>query len=271
MDAKLEPENSYITACHFQPDLVFCSRTKALTEQVKMIKEKFENVITCMWNVDTRTKIKKWSHLFPLIKQCNYHFVPDTGTIPQWKEINSNTFWLPQGLQDEVYDKPKKITDEDHIKYSCDVSFAGSVSSPHENRNSFLNAIKEMEINYKFWGCYGIRQVYNEEHNKMVACSKINLALSGWPSNGKYTSVRNYKIMGAGGFLLELYREGMDEIFPMDVMDCYYSPEWLITKIKYWLKHEEERKEITENGYKWVHGNATYAHRIKMALDYMEL
>ena len=271
VDAKLRPHDSYKVAYDFKPDLVFCSRTRALIWKISEIKAMFKNVIACVWNVDTRTKIKKWAHLFPLIRNCDYHFIPDTKTISQWKKINSNTFWLPQGLQDEVYGKPKKITDEDKKRYSCDVSFAGSVRGSHKNRGIFLSAIKEIGISHKYWGCYGVPRVYDEEHNKMVSLSKINIAMSGWPGNGKYTSVRNYKIMGAGGFVLELYREGIHEIFPENVTRCYTSPEDLVEKIKYWLDHDHERLAIANAGYEWVQKNATYTHRIRMALDYMEL
>jgi len=271
VDAKLRPDYSYVAANCTKPDLIFCSRTKALTEQVEKIKREL-NPIICMWNVDTRTKIKKWAHLFPLIQHCDYHFVPDTRTIPQWKKINPNTFWLPQGLQDEVYDKPKAITNEDKARYSCDVSFAGSVKGAHKNREVFLSSIREMGISYKFWGCYGAPRVYNEEHNKMVSLSKINIAMSGWPGNGKYTSVRNYKIMGAGGFVMELYRKGIHEMFPPSVMDSYATSQELVEKIQYWLKEENEweRWQIAKRGYKWVHENATYTHRIRMALDYIK-
>jgi len=269
VDAKLQPHDSYKAACEFKPDLVFCSRTQALTWKVGEIKAKFKNAVACMWNVDTRTEIGAWEFLFPLIEHCDYHFVVDTKTVPRWKTINHNTFWLPQGLQDEVYDKPKEITDMDETKYSCDVSFAGSITGVHANRNLFLDAIKEMGVSYKFWGCRGNPQVYDDEHNKMVSLSKINIAMSGWPENEKYTSVRNYKIMGAGGFVLELDREGINEIFPENVMKCYTDPEDLAEKITYWLAHDWERWQVADTAYRWVHGNATYTHRIRDALEIM--
>lgn len=271
VDAKRHPLLSYSIACGYKPDLVFCSRTKELTEQVAQIKRKFPNAVICMWNVDTRETIKEWSHLYSLIKLCDYHFVVDAEFISQWRELNHNTFWLPQGLQNEAYKKPKAIADADRKKYSCDICFAGSYMSYHQVfRPPFVNAVVATGVDFKRWGCDGIPKVYNEEHNKMVSLSKINLAISGWPRNRKYTSVRDYKILGAGGFMLEFYRKGLHEIFPENSFGCYTSPEDLAEKVHYWLDHEKERKEIAERGYRWVHANATYTHRIKMALDYME-
>lgn len=271
VDAKRHPLLSYSIACGYKPDLVFCSRTKELTEQVTQIKRRFPDAVTCMWNVDTRYDITHWANLFPLIKLIDYHFVPDTATIPRWREINPNTFWLPQGLQNEIYNRPEEITDEDIEKYSCDVSFAGSITGPHKNRECFLDAVKKMGINYKFWGCYGVPRVYDKEHNKMAFLSKINIAISGWPENEKYVPCRNYKIMGAGGFVLELYRAGIYEIFPDDIFGCYYNVDDLLRVIKYWLAYDKKRKTEAERAYKWVHSNATYTHRIQQALEIMRL
>ncbi len=114
VDAKLYPGKSYPTALIFKPDLVFCSRTEALTIPIANIKsDSTLNPKIALWNVDTRANISSWQHLFPLIRLCDYHFVVDSKLIPEWKAINPNTFWLPQGLQDELYKKPLSITDED--------------------------------------------------------------------------------------------------------------------------------------------------------------
>lgn len=270
VDAKLQPYTSYKTACDFKPDLVFCSRTQALTWMVYEIKQSFKKAVICMWNTDTRPNIKKYAHLFPFIEHCDYHFVPDTATIPQWRKINRNTFWLPQGLQSEVYDRPKEITEEDKAKYSCDVSFAGSLrGSSHRMRGYFLDAIKQMGVDLKLWGCNGKQGVYNEEHNKMVSLSKINLCCSAYPKNENSTSVRNYKILGAGGFALELHRRGINEVFPENVLKCYTSPEDLAEKVQYWLSHDWERWQVADVAYKWVHESATYMHRIVDALKIM--
>lgn len=270
VDAKNRLNHSYNVSRKFKPDLIFCARINKLTQQVKMIKKRFPEAIACIWNVDTRYDINYWKRLFPLIKMCDYYFVVASKLLPEWRKINVNTYWLPQGVQDEVYNKPKLITVDDKLKYKSDVSWAGKKHTHIQKiRGPFINAVIHSGVNFKQWGYGNKPKIYNEKHNKMVALSKINLAISRWPKNEKYTSVRNYKILGAGGFLLELYRKGIYEIFPENIFDCYKSPNDLIAKIRYWLKNEKERKEYAERGYEWVHENATYTHRIKTALEYM--
>lgn len=266
VDAKLEPGNSHAVSLAFNPDLIFCSRTKMLTNQVLQIKKSLPNAITCLWNVDARANIESWKHLYPLIKLVDYHFVVDTTTIPQWKELNPNTFFLPQGLQNERYKKPDYITRKDIEKYTCDVSFAGR-NRPY--RHPFIHAVNSMDIDFKKWGCLKMPKVYNEEHNKMVSLSKINLGCSANPELDNCISVRDYKILGARGFLLEAYRN-TERLFPHGIMDYYDTAKDMVSKIYYWLNHDEERKAIAEKGYKWVHESATYTHRIQEALDIMK-
>lgn len=272
VDAKLEETKSSPTAFDFKPDLIFCSRTYGLAEHIKWIKLNMDTTV-CMWNVDTRNSIYEWEYLFTLIRLCDYYFVVASNLIPDWQKINPNTFWLPQGLQDEIYHKPDRITKSDILKYECDVSFAGSCTGYHSWRIPYLQAIEKMGVKFKKWGCDGKPQVYNEEHNKMVACSKINLGLSGWPSNGKYVSVRNYKVLGAGGFLLEYMRLPNDlfKVMPEEAIDYYVSPSDLVHAIKHWLEFEEDRKKAAQKGHNWVHSQATYTHRIQKALEIMRM
>lgn len=269
VDAKLRSAYSFEAACNFSPDLVFCSRTPTLTNEVIRIKRKFKDTIACMWNVDSRYTVAEWKHLFPLIRAVDYHFVVEYNLLDEWRELNAKTYWLPQGLQDEVYDRPKEITEEDKKKYSCDVCFCGQTGGAHSDRPQYLEAIRQAGFKLNVWGGEGRPQIYNEEHNKQIALAKVNLCCSGWCRNERCTSVRNYKILGAGGFALELCRKEMHWMFPLNVLGCYGNPRELVEKIRYWLTHEEERKEIADRGYRWVRGNATYTHRMRMALDYM--
>jgi hypothetical protein len=271
VDAKLDWANSFKKAEEFRPDLVFCSRTHALTGEVEKIKQKFPSTIIATWNVDTRSSIQEWDFLFPLIRLCDYYFVVASNLIPDWQKINPNTFWLPQGLQDEIYHKPDGINKSDILKYECDVSFAGSCTGYHTWRQPYLQAIEKMGVKFKKWGCDGHPQVYNEEHNKMVALSKINFTYSGWSENGKYVSVRNFKILGAGGFLLEFTQLGLFKVHPIRTIGAYSSIGHLKDAINYWLCNEGERKAVAKKGCQYVHANATYTHRVRRALEIMKL
>ncbi len=89
---------------------------------------------------------------------------------------------------------------------------------------------------------------YIQETPKVFACSKINLNPSlriiqtGIP-------LRAFDIMGAGGFLLSNYQEELLEHYENGVdMVIYESMEDAIEKVEYYLKHDDIRCKIAENG-----------------------
>lgn len=97
--------------------------------------------------------------------------------------------------------------------------------------------------------------------------SKINLNItlrsirSGMP-------LRAWDILGSGGFLLSNYQEDFFDFFvPGEDFDFFDGTEDLLSKIEYYLSHEKERKDISENGFRKVVENHTYLHRVKTMLE----
>ncbi len=105
-----------------------------------------------------------------------------------------------------------------------------------------------------------------EYYNEMPAVfysSRINLnitlrsILTGIP-------LRALDIMGSNGFLLTNYQAEFGEYFvPGEDFDFYQDYEDLMGKIEYYLTHEEERKEIMENGCRKVRSEHTLEKRLK--------
>lgn len=80
--------------------------------------------------------------------------------------------------------------------------------------------------------------------------------------------LRAMDIMGCGGFLLTNYQEDFLEFFEPDVDYVYYTDnEDLLLKLDYYLSHDEERKQIAENGRIKVRNGHTYNHRIETILN----
>ena len=70
--------------------------------------------------------------------------------------------------------------------------------------------------------------------------------------------------MAAGGFLLEQHCIDIDKWFDIG-KECvtYNTNEDCLTKIKYYLEHEDERKQIALEGQKSAHKKHKYIDRIK--------
>ena len=74
--------------------------------------------------------------------------------------------------------------------------------------------------------------------------------------------------MGAGGFLLTNHQNDFSIHFTEEQdYVSYDSTEDMMDKIDYYLKHEQERKEIAENGRKLVFEQHTYRQRFEEMLS----
>lgn len=95
--------------------------------------------------------------------------------------------------------------------------------------------------------------------------SKINLNIT-LKSIKTGIPLRALDIMAAGGFLLTNYQEDMLKHFEPGVDFVYYlNQEDLLKKIEYYLSHEEERKQIAQNGFEKIKKYHSY----KMTMEKM--
>ena len=82
--------------------------------------------------------------------------------------------------------------------------------------------------------------------------------------------LRGFDIMGAGGFLLTNYQADFLNFFvPGEDFDYFESKSDLLNKIEYYLKHDEERKQIAQNGFEKIKNEHTYVHRAEEMLSYL--
>lgn len=274
VDAKVEPDKTFDAVKEMQPDLVFCSRTIELASQIRAIKKRLPPVVSCVWNPDVRADIDEWGAWMPLFREVTHYFTVSESRVRRFRHyVNKNSHYLPQGVQPEIYHRPGDITGEERKRFESDVTFIGSQGGIHAWRREYLEVLEKIsEIKVTYWGCANRPRIFGEDHNKAVACSKICLGMSGWQDASKYTSVRDYKIIGAGGFLLTRKSADMDKVFcvngPRQVCDMYETPDEMAEKVLKWLHLEKqvERQRIASEGHVWVHRGHTYKHRIETAL-----
>ena len=129
--------------------------------------------------------------------------------------------------------------------YTKDVTFIGSGdgSRIHGDRRKYINILNKHIKGFKhFNGVFGLK------HNKIVNESKINLNFA--PTDATGASVRIYKILAAGGFLMTTPWTGMEDTFTIneDIV-IFKNEKEMLEKIKYYLNNEDERNIIRKNGY----------------------
>jgi len=247
-----------------KPDFVFLAKDPRYNSVVEELASK---VLTVMWNVDARYDIKIFLDTCgPLYKHCHLKFTIEQGNLDAYGQAGvSDIYWLSEGIAPKWHFKSGVPTTVDHIKYYCDVAFAGSITNIHEGREEVIRTIRQSSDAFDFVHFQG---VFNLEHNKMCQAAAINLGHSGWPKVRLSMSARDYRVMGAGGFLLTNHVDGIEEWFEVGKMcDTYRTPAECVEKIKFYLDHPKLRKDIAQYGMEQMHLKHKFSDRLKIVVD----
>ncbi len=101
----------------------------------------------------------------------------------------------------------------------------------------------------------------------VFASAKINLNISlkcirtGVP-------LRVFDVLSCGGFLLTNFQAELPELFnPGEELVCYQSMEELVTLTDFYLKHDEERRRVAENGRQRIEADYTPEKQMKKILE----
>lgn len=198
--------------------------------------------------------------------------------------VNGKNLWRDRGCNNFIYSpfacnhEVLKKTDSTK-KY--DVSFVGGY---HPYRAWYLQKLRQAGINVNVWGAgWKAGSINQDEMVQVFNQSKINLNLS---NNESYdlrfifcisrpiveslrvakktiktlikqdaktlemVKARHFEINSCGGFQLSYYVEGLEQHYRIgEEIALYQSTDDLVEKVKYYLTHEQERKEIATKGY----------------------
>ena len=111
---------------------------------------------------------------------------------------------------------------------------------------------------------------YWSEMPKVFHMSKINLNFT-IPNIKSGIPLRIWDVLGAGGFLLTNYQAELPLFFKEgEDLVCFDGIEDMRKKVGYYLEHEEERRQIAENGYRKVKEYHSYIDRIQTMLEILE-
>jgi hypothetical protein len=221
-----------------KPDLVVFSKCNMM--HYRVVDEINKVSKTCMWYMDAMHNFNE--ELIQKSKRVNYFISGVEGVTDFATKHCPNTIFVNQCPDDKMNFMLENIT------YKDDISFIGSSDSSkiHNNRRSYINFLRSNFNNFRHYnGVYGL------EHNKIVNETKINLNFS--PTDSTGVSVRLYKILASGGFLMTTPWNGIENTFKIDEDIVVFNDEnELKEKINFYLNNEDKRNNIRLNGYKKV-------------------
>lgn len=171
----------------------------------------------------------------------------------------SKLVWLPQGADDRC------MTPVEHLasKTTADVLFVGTATQCGRGREDFVAEMRRV------WGSR-FKHVagghYRESFRQLVRRAKVVVAPDA-PVTDQYWSNRVYLTLGAGGFLLHPYAEGLTRQYANGrEVEFYETREELHDLVGRALVDEGWRRRVAEGGYLRTREEHTYLHRCRQLL-----
>ncbi len=271
-----------------QPDLVI---VVPYTDQFipEIIDEINRHTTTVGYFFDDMWRVKYarfWAEHF------TYVTTSDINGVQKFCEAGyNNAIYSPFACNVEVYAKKD-------LPKLYDVSFVGGY---HPYRDWYIHQVRRAGINAQVWGSGW--KAGNLNLDSMVNVfnqSRINLNLSNcvsWDLRYLLSSLqsirslravknnlqalrskdtktheqvkgRHFEINSCGGFQLSYYVEGLERCYQIgEEIQLYASPDDLINKIRYYLKHEDEREIIAQRGWKRTLAEHTMEKRFQQIFE----
>jgi spore maturation protein CgeB len=180
--------------------------------------------------------------------------------------------FVPFGYDPELHFPEASQTIREAEKYRSDVVFIGGAD---EDRYPFFEALIEAipTVDLRLYGGYWERNPRLKAYaSGYVSGREYRLAMSGAKiapclvrrANRDGHVMRSFEIPACRTFMLSertkehalLFTEGED-------VDCFSTPRELAEKVRYYLRHEDERLRMAESAYKKVtSGSNTYKDRL---------
>jgi len=279
--------NEQLIAAHkeLKPELTIIIKGLGITDETIREIKKFHPGKIVGWIFDVTlagTMIKDVPKYVNMIKELDKFYTIDADAIPELEALGIKADWLTEGcfLPDH---KQTVYNSFQAKKYGADVVFLGSVGTIHKNREELLKKIHDAGFDFKIYGDVFYPEntepewvkahhtgfgAINDYHSLTCNASKIVIGIDGWPERSKSWSARIYRTLCAGGFYLTTQTKDLEKYFESGKhLDTFSNPDELISKIIYWLQHEEKRKEIAEAGQKLVIDKYQFIPRLQKIMD----
>jgi hypothetical protein len=196
----------------------------------------------------------------------------------------ANTDFWPLALFDAAFDRSLTETSVSHAPRDIDVVFVGAL---HVNKMPLLSRVKKafgnrcvlrglsnLKRNAYFNLKYGmpgwVSPIAFEEYVPLYRRAKIGFNVH---NRGDYTvgSYRLFELPGNGVMQISDGGRYLDDFFRVgEEVVGYSNADDLIDKIKYYLENEGERTRIALNGFRRVHKDHGFRHRMRQAGELIE-
>lgn len=257
-------------AISISPDLIFFYRgTHIRAKTLKRIKSLRPSCLLVGYNNDDPFSAKNPSYLMRHFLDSIHHYdvmlAYRVSNVERYLSLGLTNVKLLRSWFDKERTRPIFLKREDKERFECDVVFVGHYED--DGRIDYLESIVNRGFNFKLFGpewnrvlknhptlghLYPVEYVYESDYCKALNGAKIALCFFSKINNDTYTR-RCFEVPACRTLLLSEYSEDMAGLFEEGVEAAYFrDQEELLSKLGYYLTHEDERSRVIENGYKRV-------------------
>ena len=245
---------------NYNPDLLFFGHTKYIDlETIDNFKTINRNLMVSQWNEDPIMSSLDYSksnieNIMKYSDIVDHTFITTHPSEIKKKGHNIDKFhffFVPVDRNIEFFDVYKLRPQKDlFYAMSHGVNRAILKEGTEDDRIIFLNNLvkKIPNIKYDFYGFANKQPIWGNNFFRSLINSKMGLNLSRGKPTKYYSSNRIASIMGNGLLTFIDKRVQMSDFFKSDEIIFYDNINDLAEKIKFYSKHEKERKKIAKNG-----------------------
>lgn len=240
------------TAKQFSPDLVIVGHSQQIfNSTLKKIKKALPYVKIALRNIDAIWQPENVEKIMERADIADAIFLTTAGPgLQQFARKNNVVSFFPN-LVDKSIDSFRAFeNDAPTCRVFYGMGHAAADSERWQVSNRLLEVFPKGEIDIR--GMKGKPGIGGIAYLERLGSARMGLNLSReeGASEPLYSSDRMAQYMGNGLLTLIHRRVGFDQIFKEDEMAFYEDFDDLIQKIKYFNAHDDEAREIAENGWR---------------------
>ena len=214
------------------------------------------------YSPDEMTKIHNQSYEFlQSLPYYDFYITTKSYAVNDLKKLGAKEVIFVDNAYEEKFHFPHLLTESEKKRLGGDVGFIGMWE---ERRAESILFLAKNGVNVRVWGggkwleYYNLypnlsiesRALFSEDYVKALCSFKINLCFLRKMNNDLQTT-RTMEIPACKGFMLaEETSEHLSLFAKGKEADFFNSDDQLLEKVKFYLKNNELRESIAENGYK---------------------
>lgn len=236
-----------------RPDVVLVDTGEHLHPEVlARVKERFHPVMAIYLMDDPVSQ--RWTNVVRALPLYDIIGAFDRHQVDQYRRATrANVLHLPCACDPDVY-QPQPLSTQQRQRYGTDVAFVGTLQ---DGRAALLEAIRGWQPAIWAWNRHDLKRypalaplyrgfVHGEQASWVYQASRISLNIH-HPQTRSGVNMRTFEIAAAGGFQLVDDHPGIGDLFEVGKeIVTYRTAADLNDKLRYYLAHDAERREIAQ-------------------------